>query len=170
MYKRPLAKITVKDIVEDCGINRNSFYYHFRDIPALLGELVEQEINRIIMQYPTIDTLEEGIGIAVEFTVKNRKAVQHIYNSVNRDIFENYMWRICSYIADTVLRPEYEKYKITDADKHMITRFYTCEALGLILGWLNEGMTEDIIKHNHKLFELRKGMINDLLLRCENMK
>ena len=35
LNERPISKITVKDIVEDCGINRNSFYYHFQDIPAL---------------------------------------------------------------------------------------------------------------------------------------
>ena len=38
LNERPLTKITVRDIVEDCGINRNSFYYHYRDIPALLGK------------------------------------------------------------------------------------------------------------------------------------
>ena len=25
----PLEKITVKDIVEDCGVNRKTFYYYF---------------------------------------------------------------------------------------------------------------------------------------------
>ena len=30
---RPLNQVTVKAIVEDCGINRNTFYYHFTDIP-----------------------------------------------------------------------------------------------------------------------------------------
>ena len=38
LNQRPLNQITVKDIVEDCGINRNSFYYHFEDLPALLEE------------------------------------------------------------------------------------------------------------------------------------
>ena len=32
---RPLNQVTVKAIVEDCGINRNTFYYHFTDIPSL---------------------------------------------------------------------------------------------------------------------------------------
>ena len=50
LEERPLNKITIKDIVEDCGINRNSFYYHFQDIPALLGEIVSGEIDRIINQ------------------------------------------------------------------------------------------------------------------------
>ena len=40
--ERPLNKITVKDIVETCGINRNSFYYHFEDLPALLEEIIAQ--------------------------------------------------------------------------------------------------------------------------------
>lgn len=35
LNEKPVNHITVKDIVEDCGINRNSFYYHFQDLPAL---------------------------------------------------------------------------------------------------------------------------------------
>ena len=30
LEERPISEITVKDIVETCGINRNSFYYHFQ--------------------------------------------------------------------------------------------------------------------------------------------
>ena len=33
LNEKPLNKISVRDIVEKCGINRNSFYYHFQDIP-----------------------------------------------------------------------------------------------------------------------------------------
>ena len=34
LEERPLSKITVKDIVDECGINRNTFYYHFEDISS----------------------------------------------------------------------------------------------------------------------------------------
>ena len=34
--EKPMSKITVKDIVEHCGVNRNTFYYHFRDIPDVV--------------------------------------------------------------------------------------------------------------------------------------
>lgn len=33
LNQQPLSKISVRDIVEDCGINRNSFYYHFMTFP-----------------------------------------------------------------------------------------------------------------------------------------
>ena len=39
---QPLNQISVRDIVEECGINRNSFYYHYQDIPALIEEIVEK--------------------------------------------------------------------------------------------------------------------------------
>ncbi len=32
LNRKPLDKITVKEIVEECGINRNTFYYHYDDI------------------------------------------------------------------------------------------------------------------------------------------
>ena len=41
MNEKPLSKITVKDIVERCGVNRNTFYYHFRAIPDAVEEMVK---------------------------------------------------------------------------------------------------------------------------------
>ena len=41
LNEQPLNKISVRSIVEDCGINRNSFYYHYRDIPDLIEEIVK---------------------------------------------------------------------------------------------------------------------------------
>ena len=36
LLKKPLDKITINDIADDCGINRMTFYYHFRDIYDLV--------------------------------------------------------------------------------------------------------------------------------------
>ena len=47
--EKPLSRITVKDIVERCGINRNSFYYHFRDIPSLIEEIVTEEAEELFI-------------------------------------------------------------------------------------------------------------------------
>ena len=50
LEERPLNRITVKDIVEDCGINRNTFYYHFEDIPALIEAIILEQVNQIMAQ------------------------------------------------------------------------------------------------------------------------
>ena len=59
LNEKPLHQITVKDIVEDCGVNRNTFYYHFTDIPTLLQEIIIEEAVRIMEEYPTIDSMEQ---------------------------------------------------------------------------------------------------------------
>ena len=46
LEQRPLSQITVKDIVAECGINRNTFYYHFQDVPALAGEIIKEHVDR----------------------------------------------------------------------------------------------------------------------------
>ena len=32
LLQKPLNKITISDITEDCGISRMTFYYHFKDM------------------------------------------------------------------------------------------------------------------------------------------
>ena len=70
--EKPLSQISVKMLVEACGINRNTFYYHYADIPALIEEIVTGEAERIIAQYPTIDTLRDGLSAVLEFASANR--------------------------------------------------------------------------------------------------
>ena len=51
LNEQPLNKISVKDITDECGINRNSFYYHYRDIPGLIEEILTERIDKIIDRY-----------------------------------------------------------------------------------------------------------------------
>ena len=57
----PLKQITVKDIVEECGINRNSFYYHFTDIPSLINEIMAENEDRIIEKSAVADSLKKTL-------------------------------------------------------------------------------------------------------------
>ena len=50
LNERPLSQVTVKAIVEDCGINRNSFYYHFQDIPSLIEEIIREAADNLIQK------------------------------------------------------------------------------------------------------------------------
>lgn len=53
LEQRLLNAMTVKDIIEECGINRNSFYYHYQDLPALIEEIIKEEAESIIRAYPS---------------------------------------------------------------------------------------------------------------------
>jgi len=51
LEEKPMNKITVKDIVERCGINRNTFYYHFRDIPTLFEQMMEDRVEQLVQNH-----------------------------------------------------------------------------------------------------------------------
>ena len=36
LLKKPIDKITIRDLTDDCGISRMAFYYHFKDIYDLV--------------------------------------------------------------------------------------------------------------------------------------
>lgn len=46
---KPLDKITVSDITAKCGVNRNTFYYHYQDIPALLEEILSDKADEFVL-------------------------------------------------------------------------------------------------------------------------
>ena len=165
--ERPLNKITIKDIVTDCGINRNSFYYHFQDIPSLIEEIIKEDTDGIIKRYPTVSSIDECLKISVKFVLENKKAIYHIYNSVNRDIFEHYLWDVCEYIVSTYISAAFSEYKVSENDRKIIIRYYKCQIFGQISDWLENGLSEDILAANFRLLALREGMINELFLRSE---
>ena len=71
----PLSQITVKSLVTKCGINRNSFYYHYQDIPALIEEIVTEDADEIINSYSSIESMQTGLKAILEFASMKRKAI-----------------------------------------------------------------------------------------------
>ena len=44
LRERPLSRISVRDITEGCHVNRQTFYYHFRDVYDLMFWTTEQDM------------------------------------------------------------------------------------------------------------------------------
>lgn len=165
LSERPLSQITVKDIVEKCGISRNSFYYHFHDIPSLIEEIVIEEADRIISKYPTFDSLEMGFNAAIDFAEKNRRVILHIYKSVNRDIFEEYLWKVCDYVVSSFTKTLFADKPISEEDKEIIVNFYKAQCFGMVMDWLKSGMKYDVHQKIHRICELQKGMLEEMIRR-----
>lgn len=160
---RPLREITVKEIVGRCGVNRNSFYYHFKDIPTLLQEILAQQAEEIVARSAPVCSLSDCLEAAARLATEHRKIVLHIRQSSDREIFEQSLMElcrraVCSY-ADTafggaVIRPE---------DREVLIRFFQCECFGQIVLWLNGGMRYDIGAQFRRLCQLGEGMVQLLL-------
>ncbi|MCI9214050.1 MAG: TetR family transcriptional regulator [Oscillospiraceae bacterium] len=156
LNQRPLNQITVKDIVEDCGINRNSFYYHFSDLPALVEEIMAERVSAMVENHPTVDSVQEGADAIVEFVMHNKRAIYHIYNSVSRDVFERHLMEVCRYVVTTYLDGMLEE--VEEADRDAILRFHRCACFGSVIDWLNGGMKDDVSDYFRRIRQLRLGL------------
>lgn len=156
LNQRPLNQITVKDIVEDCGINRNSFYYHFSDLPALVEEIMAEQVSAMVKNHPTVDSVQEGSDAIVEFVMYNKRAIYHIYNSVSRDVFERHLMEVCRYVVTTYLDGMLEE--VEEADRDAILRFHRCACFGSVIDWLNGGMKDDVSDYFRRIRQLRLGL------------
>ena len=85
LNERPLHRITVKNIVEDCGVNRNSFYYHFEDIYGLLKWILEQEAFEVVKQFDLLVNYRDAFDFAINYVEQNSFFLNCIYDSVGRD-------------------------------------------------------------------------------------
>lgn len=151
---KPYNQITVKDVVDECGINRNTFYYHFADLPALFEEILDEQMDMLINEDSDISNLEESFNHAVKFVMDNKKAIYHIYNSINRDIFERYLMRVCDHVVKKYERKAFENSSITDRDKKLIEKHYKYVLFGASIDWLESGMKSDIQGDIHTLCKI----------------
>ncbi len=169
LNQQPLSKISVRDIVEDCGINRNSFYYHFQDIPSLIEEIIKEDADRIIEQHPTVNSLRECINIMFRYALENKKAVLHIYNSANRDIYEKSMMKLCEYVVTKYLETVFGKDPESEKARASEIIFFKCELFGLSFEWIEKGMKEDAIEEIYSLADLCRDFSDEIMKRSKEM-
>ena len=129
----PLSDITVKDLVEKCGINRNSFYYHYHDLPELIEEIVKEDAEEIIRKYPSVKSIVECYDAAIEFASQHRRAIMHIYKSVNREMFEGYLMEVCECLVRSYTNMVVSTESVNEGNIEIIVNYYKCVCFGLLI-------------------------------------
>lgn len=167
LNERPLSQITVRDIVDACGVNRNTFYYYFQDIPQLVETIINEDANRVIQEHPSIESVEDCLNAAIRFALENRKAVLHIYHSINRDIYEQYQWRVCEHAVTTYVDGILAGRTVAEPDRKLMIDYLKCMCFGFVVGWLETGMQEGIQSRFYRICELKRGDLDAMITRCE---
>ena len=91
MTTTPLEKISVNDIVDHAGVGRNTFYYHFQDVPNLLKWTLEQEAVDIVKKFDLLNELEDALRFAIHYIRKNSHMIKCAYDSIGRDELKRFL-------------------------------------------------------------------------------
>ena len=90
---RPLDQITVRDIVTECGVSRNTFYYHFGDVYALLEALLSQKMDQLLRERREGESGVVGLKRLFGYVARHQRIANHIYSSINPAVLEHYLFQ-----------------------------------------------------------------------------
>lgn len=140
MERKPFSKITVSEIVSDCGVNRKTFYYHFEDIYALLKWMLEAETIEVVRQFDLLVDYEEAIAFVMDYVERNDYILNCARDSVGQDEMKRFFYAAFFELVNSViqslslehgvtLEPEYERF---------LVQFYTEALAGMLISWIKD--------------------------------
>ena len=133
LARKDVDKITVKDLVEACGISRQTFYYHFRDIVDVMEWKARMEMERLLPEHLKASSPREAMGRFVDFAVDAQPVVRRLLASQRRETIERILLEsVRSYLEESAREWGVEP-PLDPADWKITLDFYACGVAGVLL-------------------------------------
>lgn len=143
MLTKPLDKITIRDLTEDCGISRMAFYYHFKDIYDLVEWACVEDAAKALEGKKTYRTWQQGLLQIFEAVYENRPFVLNAFRALDREKIEKFLFGLTSDLILGVVEEQAQEKSVTEEEKRFIADFYKYSFVGIMLDWIQKGMKED---------------------------
>ena len=167
MLQKPLDKITIRDLTEDCGISRMAFYYHFKDIYDLVEWACLEDARRALDEKKTYDTWQQGLLQIFEAVQENKPFILNVYRCVHREQVEKYLQPLVDQLLLDVIEEESAGMVIREEDKQFIAKVYAYIFIGIMLDWIKEDMREAPQEIVVRLGKLLQGSISAAISRLQ---
>lgn len=166
---RPVDKITVKDITDQCGISRNTFYYHYQDIYQVLKAYVQYSAEYVI-ELMVEDEGEDGkAGLKeIRYLEANRELLCNLYRSAANEEVRNCLQSASQIIFDRLIESVSQGMEVQAEDKKILSAVCQYTVRGIMTSWMEEdGMLngETLEQVLVRLDYLFKGAIREALMR-----
>lgn len=139
LQKKFLDDITVKEIVEDCEVNRQTFYYHFQDIYDLLRWFLAHETELALQG---ARDWHEGLMLAFRYVQENHLTIYHVFRSSGRDHLDCQFFSLSRALITTLLALYADDVSLSESDREFLTNFYMYALSGTLMRWISDDMKE----------------------------
>ncbi|MEG2513628.1 MAG: TetR/AcrR family transcriptional regulator C-terminal domain-containing protein [Acetivibrio sp.] len=143
LLNKPLNKITISDIAKDCGINRMTFYYHFKDIYDLVEWACLEDARKALEENKTYDTWQQGLIQIFHAVRENKPFIMNVYRCIDREQAEKYLKPLADNLLMGVVNECSPKITVREEDKKFIAQVYSYCFIGLLLDWIKEDMKQE---------------------------
>lgn len=164
--KKNLDRITVADITGLCGLNRQTFYYHFHDVYELAEWLIDREVAELASSEnaKTGDWHELLMHIFLRLT-ESKSVALHLYRSRGWHHIVDYVYRRVSPLLEERARNLVAELQldVPEEDLLFVVRIYLYALSGVLDAWLSSGMKDSVPGDLNRLFRLLDGSIEHTL-------
>lgn len=160
IQQKPLAKITISDIADDCGISRMTFYYHFKDIYDLVEWCILSDAEESIRGgVVASDTWENELVTIFTVARMNKEFYLSLFKSIDRELSERYILRYTDRVAARIVEENLGTLTTEEENRARLAEYYSHAIMGIICCWAMGGMQDSIEYLSKCLGGLIKGGI-----------
>ena len=165
MERKPLSKITVSEIIADCGVNRKTFYYHFEDIYALLKWMLEEEAVEVVRQFDLLVDYREAVLFVMDYVRTNKHLLCCAYDSMGRDEMKRFFYADFIGIMQGIVRDTEQQLGIhvEEQFKDFLAHFCTEAMAGLLIDEFTDKEGHDPEKAVKYLSVILKSSLPEVL-------
>lgn len=143
LARRTLDKITIQDIVDDCGYNRQTFYYHFHDIYDLIDWIFAAQTQELIEKCRACGSLDVGVEAVIAYMRGNRRLILNILRSVNGEKLLDNLYRSAQSIVLSALENHPGVQELSAEYRELVAEAFKYALAGLLIDWMRAGIPED---------------------------
>ena len=145
LARRTLDKITIQDIVDDCGYNRQTFYYHFHDIYDLIDWIFAAQTQELIEKCRACGSLDVGVEAVIAYMRENRRLILNILRSVNGEKLLDNLYRSAQSIVLSALENHPGVQELSTEYRGLVAEAFKYALAGLLIDWMRAGIPEDLV-------------------------
>lgn len=161
MLEKNVKRLTVTNIVEACQITRQTFYYHFADIPALFRWILEKGTERLVNEFLEAENAEQGLRYFFLVAQNAAPFVERGMQSSYREELEPLLIQNVYRFFDKVVEREHLYSQCTKTELELILRYHSQAVVGILRSWTSWDR-EHIDEIVHTIFSFMTGKITPL--------
>lgn len=160
---KTLDKITVKEIVEKSGVNRQTFYYNFEDIYALVEWIFDEKTRQLLEDDHIRDNWKETLVEVFHSLQSQKPLILNTYHSLNRVYLERYLKKWLHPHIQHVVDEAAKNYRVTTQERDFICDCYVAIFVGIALDWVENNMDSDYASQMELFLKLVDGSLDSTL-------
>ena len=167
----PMDKITIKQVCDNCKINRNTFYYYYQDLYSLKEEIIYVKCEKLFvnLDFSSPGSWKSNLRIVGAYARKNEIFIRNLFNSMGRDAFGDYIVDIVSKMAYQNIENLYETKivptgkKVSEKEKKRLAYFFSKLFAETTVEWLRGKSSDDPVDTLEHGIEMLDGVVELML-------